>query len=104
MDCQVATARGLFHIVEATHDGGSNDGPKYKRCSTFKAHHIRTEPFSPRGLPPLPWASVGVSRFKTVDRSSVVMLHRDEIVGKVMNCNGVLTEWRKSWLMSKKEQ
>ena len=106
VDCQVATDRGLFHIVRAIHEG---EGEKEKKdngktANTFEAHPIKTVPFAPIGIPPLPWEAVGVRRFKAVDRSRLEMLRREEITAKIMTCAGVMTEWEKSWLMSKKEQ
>ena len=75
-----------------------------KTANNFLAHPIKTAPFAPDGIPFLPWSSIGVYRFISIDRTRTVTVTRAQITGKVMNCAGILTQWLPSWSMSKRDQ
>ena len=79
-------------IVEVTEEG-----------PPFRGYQVLTSPYEAGLGFPLPWADVLVWRYDGLDvTSDMVEFERSAAIGKVMNCQGVLTGWMMPWFQSKR--
>lgn len=82
-DALIATKKGLFQIHEAVND------------NVFRCWPLLTDEFKvPEALKVnLPWHLVGLWKFKSRDMDNNVLVHRDEVQGKLMISGSVINEW-----------
>ena len=68
----------------------------------YFGYRVLTAPYEAGVGFPLPWDEVLVWRYDGVDVSELIEVKREDAIGKVMNCQGVLTGWMMPWFQSKR--
>lgn len=68
----------------------------------LKGYRVLVTPFQVDIGFPLPWDCALVWTYEGMDFAQKITVDPDNVSGKVLNCNGVLSGWMREWIQSKR--